>query len=214
MFLRKKSVSELWNEHREEFLKIYSIEQVKPLTHANLVKAFIDKNGKQIYRFAKDISLPLERFGKLNEYMTYMAKGLTAEEDTEMDLAIEKILEQGIGKSQKNVSAIGAILQERKKRRALVIHHELLYNFIAVQLVREDERPEVFDNDIHMEKIKTFKDMVADEGAYFFFQKQELNRLSVLSNLSPSEWGTYWEESILQEKLLPQALKVYTSQTI
>lgn len=213
MFGKKKTVDELWNEHRDEFLKIYSREQVKPLTHSNLEKAFIDKNLKQIYRFGKDVALPLERFGKMNEYMTFMSKGLTAEEDTEMDLAIEKILESGIGKSQKNVSGIGAILQERKKRRKLVIHTELLYNFIAVQLVREDERPEVFDNDIHKEKIITFKEMVEEQGAYFFFQKRELNRLSALSSMSQKEWETYWEESLIQQKVLPQALKVYSSQT-
>ncbi|MFA9220772.1 MAG: hypothetical protein ACEQSL_06255 [Sediminibacterium sp.] len=212
--IRKKTPLELWKLHREEFLKIYNAEQTKPLTHSALVKAFLDNNGKQIYRFSKDIALPIERFGKMKEYLTWMAAGLSGDELTMLTNSMEKILEDGIGKNQKNVSALGAIIQEMKKRKQLVIHTELLYNFIAVQLVREDEAPEHFDNDIHLDKIKSFKEMAEKEGAYFFFQKEELKRLSHLHSLSAEEWEIYWEESLIKQELLPKALKVFESVTM
>lgn len=210
MIFRKRTPAELWELHREEFLKILASER-KPLTHASLSYAFIDTAGKKYYRFPKDVALPGERFGQLNRYMAFMAKGLSAEEDIELDTAIEKLLEAGIGKSQKNVSAIGAILQERRKRRGMCIHTELMYNFIAVQLVREDENPESFDNDTQRQKVDMFQSMTKEGSTYFFFQSQELNRLSNLSSMSQTEWDQYWQESLIQQKLLPEALKVFTS---
>lgn len=212
-FLTTKSPAELWKLHREEFLKILSAER-KPLHLNSLSFAFVDSDGKKYFRFPKDVTLPGERFGKLNEYVTFISKGLTAEEDIMLDEAIERLLEAGIGKSQKNVSAIGAILQERKKRRSLVIHTELLYNFIAVQLIREDESPESFDNDIQMQKVTMFKQMTKTGSTYFFFQKQELNRLSNLSDMSQSEWDQYWQESLIQQRALPESLKVFASSTM
>ena len=209
----KPSPAELWKLHREEFLKILSAER-KPLHLSSLSFAFVDSDGKKYFRFPKDVTLPGERFGKLNEYVTFISKGLTAEEDIMLDEAIERLLEAGIGKSQKNVSAIGAILQERKKRRSLVIHTELLYNFIAVQLIREDESPESFDNDIQMQKVTMFKQMTKTGSTYFFFQKQELNRLSNLSGMSQSEWDQYWQESLIQHRALPESLKVFASSTM
>ena len=209
----KPSPAELWKLHREEFLKILSAER-KPLHLSSLSFAFVDSDGKKYFRFPKDVTLPGERFGKLNEYVTFISKGLTAEEDIMLDEAIERLLEAGIGKSQKNVSAIGAILQERKKRRSLVIHTELLYNFIAVQLIREDESPESFDNDIQMQKVTMFKQMTKTGSTYFFFQKQELNRLSNLSGMSQSEWDQYWQESLIQQRALPESLKVFASSTM
>lgn len=209
----KPSPAELWKLHREEFLKILSAER-KPLHLNSLSFAFVDSDGKKYFRFPKDVTLPGERFGKLNEYVTFISKGLTAEEDIMLDEAIERLLEAGIGKSQKNVSAIGAILQERKKRRSLVIHTELLYNFIAVQLIREDESPESFDNDIQMQKVTMFKQMTKTGSTYFFFQKQELNRLSNLSGMSQSEWDQYWQESLIQQRALPESLKVFASSTM
>lgn len=210
---RKQTPDELWKLHREDFLKILSAER-KPLHLTSLSYAFVDSNGKKYFRFPKDVTLPGERFGKLNEYVTFISKGLTAEEDILLDESIERLLEAGIGKSQKNVSAIGAILQERKKRRSLVIHTELLYNLMAVQLIREDESTESFDNDIQMQKVMMFKQMTKEGSTYFFFQKQELNRLSNLSGMSQSEWDQYWEESLIQQKALPQALKLFESSTI
>jgi hypothetical protein len=209
---RKPTIEELWDRHRPEFLKIYSSEQVKPLTHGALTKVFIDPSGKQYYKFPKDVSLPIERFGKMKEYMTWMAMGISASEFDSLMNSMEKILEDGLGKRQ-NVVGLGAILQEIKKRRGMVVHSDLLYEFAAVQLIREDEHPEHFDADVQRDKIRVFKEMSAGEGSYFFFQKTELKSLSIWLNMSADEWAKYWEESKIQINLLPEALKVFASST-
>lgn len=217
MFLRKKSpeelAAELWRtpEGREACMKLVHTER-KPLTHSSLSYAFVDKDGKKYYRFPKDVALAGKRFAQMQDYMSWMSAGMGADEfDMFMD-AIDKVLLDGLGKHA-NVVALGAIIAEMKKRRKMVIHSELLYNFMAVQLVREDESPEEFDNDIQLQKVAAFKELTKTGSTYFFFHSQELKKLSTLFNMSESEWKTYWEESLIKQKALPQALKVLSSQT-
>lgn len=211
LVFRKKTPAELWALHREDFLKILSSER-KPLTHSSLSYAFVDGNAKKYYRFPKDIALSGERFAQMQDYMSWMSSGMGATEfDMFMD-AIDKVLLDGLGKHA-NVVALGAIIAEMKKRRKMVLHHELLYNFIAVQLVREDENPEVFDNDIQLQKVAAFKELTKTGSTYFFFHSEELKKLSHLFNMSEKEWQTYWEESLIKQKALPEVLKVLSRRT-
>ena len=37
----------------------------------------------------------------------------------------------------------------------MVLHDELFYNIIAVQLIRQDESPTEFNNEIHLQKSRS-----------------------------------------------------------
>ena len=159
-----RSVQSFYDSHKEEILRLVYNSQKKPTTHAELsLIDTIDEQGRKYYEWQKDGLMPVERYGKLLEFMQFIAKGLTAKEDETLDELIEGALEKGL-KNPKERSAvvIGAAIEERKRRRRLCIHTELMYNYIAVQIVREDEQPDVYDNDLQMQKVETLKQMSKD----------------------------------------------------
>lgn len=211
MILYGKSFQSIFAKHRNEFLKCYAADTYKPLTHAELVKRFVDSSGKQYYGFPKDMMFPVERFGQLKMFMSYIAKGLTPEEDEKIDDAISKAHLTEKNPDKLNIRVAG-LLAERQRRRTFGFHTELFYNYIAVQLVREDEPVEVFDNDIHKQKVLQFKEEAKKkESTWHFFQLPEFKKLNDMLRLSQDEWNQSYEESMLLQESLSQILNLYTS---
>lgn len=181
------------------------------IPHAKLEYCFSDSLGVKYYKFPESMSLPLERFGKLQEFMMWMSSGITSTElDGLLDEA-DKALTEGL-LQKKNAARIGFILSEIRDRKNMVIHTELLYNFLAVQVIREDEAPEFFNNSIQMEKVERFKDETKNGKTYDFFLRIGLKKLNDLFNMSEQEWNRLWEESIQQQNLLKQATKILQSE--
>lgn len=177
------------------------------IPHSKLEKCFTDSIGINYYKFPESMSLPIERFGKLQEFMMWMSAGLTA---NELDLLLDeadKALTNGLT-TGKNAAKIGFVLTQIRERKNMVLHTELLYNFLAVQVVREDEQPEYFNNAIHLEKIDQFKLETANGKTYDFFLRIGLKKLNVLYNMSEGEWNTYWRESLLRQNQLTESAKI------
>lgn len=215
----KASVSNLrqvWAENREEFLRFYAEENVKKIGSHDLEYAYTDTNGKAYFRFGKDFSLPMDRLGRLYYFTELLFKGLSPEEDEKIDRAINNALEAGLGNPKvKSAAKIGSLLIEREKRRSMVIHSELLYNILAVQLVREDEDPSLYVNAIQMQKVEQLRMDYERNGAYPFFQMEELRQLRSFLKLSKDELEAFWTESLLQQQVLMEALEtVYTSESV
>lgn len=199
----------IWNAFKPQLLKFYLSEQHKPVGFSELEYRFTDTAGKKYYGFGKNMTMPVSRFGKLQEYIMWMSSGLSGSElDKLVDIA-DKALTDGL--TQKgNAAKVGSILTQIRERKNMVMHHELLINFIAVQVVREDESITEFDNQIHMEKVDQFlKD--TKTNPLFFFRLPELSRLWHLLKMSEQEWTIFWEESVLQQKILNEQLKIYQS---
>lgn len=200
----------LWDANKADFIRLYSTEQQKPITHIGLEKAFVDIYGKQIYKFPQDVALPIERLGKKKEFMQWLAKGLTDEEDKMFDNTIAEIVLNG--KDLLDVKRrVAGVLAKKEERRQLVIHADIFYNLVAVELILPHEKPECFDNDLHMEKVRLFKEMTRDGSTYFFFQQTGLKSLSAFLNFTPQEWNHYWNEFLIKKKALPESLKVLVS---
>lgn len=186
--------------------KKFSSHPETSIPHAKLEKCFTDSLGIHYYKFPEAMSLPVERFGKLQEFMMWMSAGLTsAELDILLDEA-DKAIMAGLT-TGKNASKIGFIITQIRERKNMVIHTELLYNFLAVQVIREDEKPEFFNNQIHLEKIEQFKLETANGKTYDFFLQIGLKKLNDLFNMSEEEWTTFWGESIRQQNLLKEMVK-------
>lgn len=181
------------------------------IPHAKLEYCFSDSLTAKYYKYPESMSLPLERFGKLQEYMMWMSSGITA---TELDALLDeadKALTEGL-LQKKNASRIGFILSEIRDRKNMVIHTELLYNFLAVQVIREDEDPEFFNNSIQMQKVERFKEETKNGKTYDFFLRIGLKKLNDLFNMSEQEWNKLWDESIQQQKALKEAIKIIQSE--
>lgn len=184
---------------------------VTGIPHSKLELCFTDSCGCKYYKFPEAMSLPIERFGKLQEFMMWMSAGLTSSElDILLDEA-DKALMGGLT-TGKNASKIGFVLTQIRERRNMVIHTELLYNFLAVQVIREDEATEHFNNAIHLEKIDRFKTETADGKTYDFFLRIGLKKLNDLFNMSEAEWTQFWGESIQAQNLLREMVKTISKE--
>lgn len=186
-------------------LKPYFLfEQNTPIQLKELHFAF--ETYKKYYRFPSNMALPMSRFGKLQEFLMYMSARLTADN---IDLLINKaheIIEKGI-ENNHGASKVAAILYQLQDRKDKLIPQELIYNYLAVQLVREDEDPKLFNNQIHMEKVD---DLMANSDNRFFFHLKELKTLLNLTTISEREWLQYAEQSDLQQEALKKSLEIYS----
>lgn len=208
---RKRTPQQLWNLHKEDFLKIYAHEQSTPLTHKQLEKRLILRNGKQVYGFPEGTALPVERYGQVQKFLQLQIRALTDQELGLMLDEIDKALMDGISNKDKKAAArIGSIVHQIRQRKEIIIHTELLYNLLACQLILEDEDPLVYNNEIQMQKVEWFKEETANSNSYFFFQQKELKKLNELWNLSEEEWNKSWEESLIKQKALKETLATYS----
>ena len=206
-----KNEKDIWQKNKDLFTK-YFIEETstKRIDKKNLEYRFHDSDGKVYYGFPESLPLPLERWGKLKDFLMYMNIGLSGEEFKQLvDVAEQNWI--SYIKSGKNAAKVGYIFQELKNRNNVVMHTELLYNYLAVQLIREDEDVETFNNEIHMEKVTQFKKESANGKHYFFFQKPELKKLHEFWNFTQEEWNKFWTESEIQQKMLQESLNTILS---
>lgn len=207
IIFKKKSVADqlqfLFDNHKEEFLKFYASSQSEKLTHSSLEKWFVDRNGKQYYRFPKSMAMPLELIGRLKGFVTWMSSGLSGQEMKEFRETGNKLLSEGIGKPE-TAAKMGALFHALEERENMAVHTELYYNILAIQAIREDESPDDYNNQIHIEKVNQFKEEVDNSNSYFFFQQKELTLPYDLSKISISEWTALWHESLaLQQAWKP-----------
>lgn len=183
-------------KNEKEFLAYLHKKNGTRLTKENLVFSFFDLDGKGYYKFPKDLALPMARLGKLQEYMTWLSAGITSDElDKMLDLA-DKSLIDGL-KTGKNASKIGWIVSELRERKKMIVHEELFYNIIAIQIIRDDESITDFNNDIQMDKVQAFKKLNTENDTFFLNISEYLKALN-WSNISREELLNILKDSTLR----------------
>lgn len=183
------------------------------ITAKDLEPAFVDLNGRQYYRINTQLGIGLEHYGKAMEFTMWMSAGLTARELDRLIVQAEAEMENLVQGKKGTLAKVGWCLQEIRLRRDMVIHTELLYQFIACHYIREDEPLTEWIESIHNEKVEAFKAMVrkAGESYSFFFQFPELKNLTGISTMSSDEWNAYWTESLTRQENLQKQLKAIRS---
>jgi len=172
----------------------------------------VDGSGVQYYRINTQLGIGLEHYGKAMEFTMWMSSGLTARELNDLIRVAETEMEQLVAGKKGSLAKVGWVLQEMRLRQEMVIHSELLYQFIACHYIREDEPLTEWIEAIHKEKVQAFKAMVKAGGsAGFFFQFPELKNLTGISSMSPEEWNGYWTESLMKQEALKKQLKYLRS---
>ena len=207
------SIESIWNRYKKDFLAIYNRELSSKIDAKDLTHRYTDKNGIAYYGFGMDMSLPVDRLGRLLSYTEMLMKGMTVQEDEAIDKAILNAVQSSLSNPKGNGWAkVASLIEEREKRRKMVIHSELLYNILAVQWIRQDETVAEYNNDIQMQKVEQFKIEIGDGSSYFFFQVPELRQVNSFLKLSLEEWNAYWKESLIQQQVLKEALAtIYSS---
>lgn len=200
-----RSINHVWQAHKDELTKLFLSENVKPVTHKNLELRHIDKMGRKYFGFPKSMHLSVDRMGMLLTFTSYLSKGLSPEEDEKLDNLIHEAIEKGLKNPQaKSAAVISTVLTEKAKRRKLCFHTDIFYNYLCVQLIREDEDPEFFDSDIHVQKMDTFKKEHGQENIRFFFPMPELKKLSDSLTLTEENIQILSEESLKEIHLLQE----------
>lgn len=199
-----KNIKSVYDKHKEEFLKLVALDQNKPIGFDEMEYSFVDLEGKKYYSFPEATALPIVRLAKLEEYKILMSSGLSngviSELCGHMDTILGTIVNSGLEtevkkNSSKNIANLGMLITEIKERQKTFIPIELFYAFLACQLVREDENPYVFNEQIHLDKCARLIDLNEKIGGFFFGQK-ELRMLQNLSTMSADEWIEYWQNSM------------------
>lgn len=204
-----KNLESVFEKHYKDFELMYLKRQNKPITHSGLEYFFTDSSplNHKWYRFPKAMALPVDRLGMLLKFTQYLAKGLSPEEDEALDQIIEDAIETGIKNNKAKVSAvIATVLEEKKRRRTLCFHTEIFYNYLAVQLIRDDENPVVYDNAIQIEKVEQLKREQPDDGVYFFFHQPELEKLKTLFNITDENLTGLLQSSTEEMQLLKEKI--------
>lgn len=204
-----KSLESLYAKHKTELRLLMALD--KPKDKATMEFGFTDSNGKNYFKYPQDAVIPVERWGKLNEYAMWMSAGLTSTELDKLVTRGEEAIADGLKKDTRNVAIIATVFDQIRQRKNMVIHTELFYNYVAVQLVREDEQPDVFNNEIQLQKVEQFKKEVAAGNSYDFFFKLGLSKLNSLMDMSKAEWEQYWINSQQEQELLSEAVKLLQS---
>jgi len=200
--LRFCSIDKLFAVNREKFLQAYARDSVRHYKTADLEKAFVTHGGIQYYRFPKSMSMPINRIGKVQNYIAWMARGLSAEEHDRILDVMEKVLMDGLA-VKKGAAKIGAMIQEMRDRKNMTVHSELIYNFVAIQYIRQDENPEIISQDIHSLKIKELKAEAETYGnTGFFFHMPELKGVLKHLDISEDQWKLFWNVSIKRQEAL------------
>jgi hypothetical protein len=199
----------IWKLFNKGLIKYYISSQNNPLNFNELEYRFTDSNGKKYYGFSDKISMSNDRGQMLDTYITWLANGLTPESLNNLIDKAEKALEDGIVKmhnnQRPNAIKIGAILHEIKTRQDMIKPIELIYNILAVQLVREDEDPMLFSNKIQLEKVEQFT-LEEKNNNNFFLRLKELRMLWSFQRMSETEYSQYLTQQMetyqkLKEKL-------------
>ena len=198
----------LWKYFGKGLLKFYLADQNKPTKLSQLIYAFTDSTGNKYYHFPEHISLPLDRFGKMMEFLTLISSRLTLENlGLLCDKALE-IIQDGIGK-EKNAAKVAALIYQLKERKDWLVPHQLVYDVLCLQYIREDELPDTFSNEIHMQKVDCFMNEICHNS--FFLQMPELKKLLNSTIMSESEWTEYCRKSMEEDKVVKETLKILSS---
>lgn len=196
-------------DHREELLKLYAAE-VPQGDKLTMEKALVDLDGKVYYRFTGSSTIiPLERMGKMQDFLTMMSAGLDEKELTALiDVANNELALAMAGKKA-DVIKIGAVLSQIKERQQMILHDQLMWQFMAVQLVREDEPAARFVQKIHDEKVEALQQLYYQHPDYAFFQTPELRLLNNLLKSSPQDWEILLLNSIRERDRLKKMISYF-----
>jgi hypothetical protein len=207
IFKRKQpDLKQIWKDHRDELLKLYAAE-VPQGDKISMDKALVDLDGKVYYRFTGSSTIiPLERMGKMQDFLTMMSAGLDEKELTALIDVANNELALALNGKKADVVKIGAVLNQIKERQQMILHDQLMWQFMAVQLVREDEPPAKFVQKIHDEKVEALQQLYYAHPDFSFFQTPELRLLNEMLRSSQQDWEILLVNSIRERDRLKRMI--------
>lgn len=187
----------------EAEVKAALAEQNKPKWREHCVFAF-EKEGHQYHRFDSAVNLPLNRMERMQLCLIDQGHRLSPENletlleiiDTALSSSLSATKPDDRVKHLKN--AFWAIQEIRHRREALHFSPDFLAEMYAVTIVRDDERVEVIDEQIHREKKAAFHLWGGDVD---FFSRTGLGTLIPQYERLKESWTRLWSSHAEMENL-------------
>lgn len=194
----------LYKYFPESFHKLVFEAQYKPKGFEALEFAFVDSEGRRYYKYMSDFELSIKRLGAFEMKFKELQMCLSADELTAvidaMDVALKAKDKRGL--MSPDIGMIGHLINEIRNRKENLVHTDIMLQMAAYLYVREDETPEIVDDDIHTQKVKQFtKD--SETGLRDFFLTAGLNKYVPYLEQS----GYDWDEIFSTQKAKIQGLK-------
>ncbi len=195
----------IWKKFRMELIGHYHKDIHSPVTSKDMKFAFADLDGYKYYVFPHDQAIPIERLGKMQQFLMWIGAGMSSDQINRACEVMDKLLSEGLQKGR-NAAKIGAVVEEIRMRQNGIAPIDLFYNYLAVQYVREDENPKTYNQDIQAQKVESFK-RGAETADSFFFQPPLLTSLSKLLREPSENWDSILRESKMQEEIMEKKMK-------
>lgn len=112
--------------------------------------------------------MPLERFANVLKLMEMLSCGLSGSEMNSILENMERAISAGLS-NPKNAGIVSTYVNVIRERQDMVVHRDLLLNIAATFILRDDEKPEIINPDIHKEKLEAFEQMSKEAPHDFFF---------------------------------------------
>lgn len=205
-FLKRKptpsEIAAYIEDNPEQVSAIYRTHLAKR-SKENLEAAFHDNQGRLYYTFRDADRIPAERVAEAHVYLQFLAAGIDPDTFKESIKTIEAHFAKG---ETVNACAVLHFMSEHGRR---IVNFDAMVNVIAVNHVREDEDPMIFNKTIHAEKCNFLKSET-QEGRFFFRLPMCLKFLND-ATLSTKDLETLWAEYIKGKDLLRQILDSSTT---
>lgn len=192
-------------KHREALLAEWRKGQSKETFDRSELVHFYASPEHQYYRFPDSLSLPFPRYAMAKDYLALLASGLDRDEHRKLLDEQAKCIQEGL-KNPKAAARAAQINQEMAGRLDMTLHHELIINFLAVQIVRDDENPLIFNNQIQLQKVEYFIKESDEGNAAFFLRSQVMSKVFDFSKTTENELMKFWNESRKNQQFLKKFL--------
>ena len=154
----------------------------------NLYHEFTDKQGRKYYKFATG-TMPFIRYQQQKEFLRWLQVGQSEEEQDKLLGYAQEAITSGI----KGLATVSTVLNELQFRKN-IIRPALVYQMMAVSVVREDEDPLAYSLQIQDEKALTIAEDMNDEMRFFFALKPLMESFLKPPH-SKERWQTILSES-------------------
>jgi hypothetical protein len=157
--------------------KVFGQRKNRKFKDITLEFAFLSSDGSKMYIWNDKKALPLERLSEMLKIQEFISSGVDGE-TLELYLnEAELLISKGLS-DPKVAAQLAALFQTLKMRKTAFPHKDLLLNYAAIWLIREDEDPFKYDELIHKEKVRAFEKDCREMGSYFFFAMTGLGYIS------------------------------------
>ena len=148
--------------------------------------------------------MPLERFSMSMALLERLSSGISGSEMEGILDGMEKALSAGLS-NPKNAALLATYIHIIRERQDTIIHRDLLLNIAATWIIRDDENPNIINNDIHKKKLEVFEKM-CNGGVHDFFSRVGIEPLIPLMSMSAEDMQKLWEYNREAQRNLIKAL--------